>query len=53
VVFQIIYRMLCPSNPCAEFIQEKVPFRQESLPRFMASRFPFAGKLVGFKWGSL
>jgi hypothetical protein len=53
VVLQIIYSMLCPSNPHAEIIQEKVLFRQASLPRLTASHFPPASKLAGIQWGFL
>ena len=35
----VIYSMLCAPNPHADFIQEKVQFRQAFLPRLMAGHF--------------
>jgi len=53
VVLQIIYGVLCPSNPHAEVIQEKLLFRQAPLPRLTASHFPPASKLAGIQWSFL
>jgi hypothetical protein len=39
VILQIVYGVFCPSNPHAEVIQEKVLFRQASLPRLSRATF--------------
>ena len=50
MILQIIYGMLCPSNPHAVVIQEKALLRQAPLPRLTASHFPPASKLAGIQW---
>ncbi len=53
MILQIIYGMLCPSNPHAVVIQEKALLRQAPLPRLTASHFPPASKLAGIQWSFL
>ena len=47
MVLDIKDNVLCPPNPHISFIHAKNIYRQTSLPRLMANRFPPASKLAG------